>query len=474
MSMHSPPKGIAAEIRLILRRARQVWRLVPMRHKLGLAFAAAIMAAVSLCNTALPLLLGKLVDAVKPTGGDAEHAAGYLVAVQVLFLIGVAYVLREALNVARRYLVENSCTRIHRDMCVRLVNHLMKINLARLSKDKVGALHGRIYRSVEGFVRFLRLSFLDFAPAMLTGTFALIAALTKQPLLGIIMMGVVPTAVFLTIRQLISQKGVRLRLLRSCEEIDGAIVEQLGGMEYVRAANTYPQEIKRLARAAEKRRAMEIRHQFQMSLFGCAKALNEGLFHILVLAVAIYYTLNGPLTAGDVLTFSVLFLNVMTPLSEIHRVIDEGHETSLRVGDLLEMLGEPVDPSFILTRSYEPRMRPGEPAIEVRDLNVEYRTPQGRRVHALDDLSLRIRHGETIGVAGRSGCGKSTFLRVLLRLLHPNSGEVLLGGTRLEEVSRANISKLLGYVGQSPFVFSGTIAENIAYGNENATLADIR
>jgi ATP-binding cassette subfamily B protein len=466
--------GIAAEIRLILRRGRQVWRLVPVKHKLGLAFAAAIMAAVSLCNTALPLLLGRLVNAV--TGGPEEttHAARYALAVEILVLIGAAYLLRESLNVARRYFVENSCTRINRDMCVRVVNHLMKVNLASLSKEKVGALHGRIYRSVEGFVRFLRLSFLDFAPALLTGMFALIAAVSKQPLLGLIMMGVIPTAFFLTVRQLLSQRGIRLKLLRSCDEIDGAIVEQLSGMEYVRAANTYPQEIKRLARAAEKRRAMEIRHHFQMSLFGCAKALNEGFFHILVLSVAIYYAINGQLKPGDVLTFSVLFLNVMTPLSEIHRVLDEGHESSLRVGDLLEMLAEPLDLSFNMARSYEPRLRTDEPAIAVRDLNVEYVTPRGTHIHAVNNLSLMIRHGETIGVAGRSGCGKSTFLRILLRLLHPNSGEVLLGGVRIDDVSRADISKLIGYVGQSPFVFAGTVAENIAYGSERATREDIQ
>ena len=477
MSTTLRPNGIAAEIRLILRRGRQVWRLVPVKHKLGLAFAAAIMAAVSLCNTALPLLLGRLVNAVKAaTEGEATPAASYTVAVEILILIGAAYLLRESLNVARRYFVENSCTRINRDMCVRVVNHLMKVNLATLSKEKVGALHGRIYRSVEGFVRFLRLSFLDFAPALLTGMFALIAAVSKQPLLGLIMVGVIPMAVFLTIRQLLSQRGIRLKLLRSCEEIDGAIVEQLGGIEYVRAANTYQQEIKRLARAAEKRRAMELRHHFQMSLFGCAKALNEGLFHILVLSVAIYFAINDPkqFTAGDVLTFSMLFLNVMTPLSEIHRVIDEGSESSLRVGDLLEMLAEPVDPSFNMPRAYEPRLRTDEPVIAVRDLNVEYVTPQGKHIHAVNNLSLMIRHGETIGIAGRSGCGKSTFLRILLRLMHPNSGEVLLGGVRIEDVSRADISKLIGYVGQSPFVFAGTVAENIAYGSERATREDIQ
>jgi ATP-binding cassette subfamily B protein len=474
MSTSSSANGIQAELYLILRRGRQVWRLVPWRYKFWLAGAGLIMAAVSLCNTAIPFLLGKLfkaADLSQKQGWTA--AASYAVAAEFLGLLAAAYILREALNVARRYLVENTCTRINRDMCVRVVNHLMKVNLASLSKEKVGALHGRIYRSVEGFVRFLRLSFLDFAPALLTGTFALSAAIATTPALGLIMIGVIPTAIYLTIRQLISQRGVRLRLLRSCEDIDGAIVEQLGGIEYVRAANTYPQEIKRLARTAEKRRAMEIRHHFQMSLFGCAKALNEGLFHILVLALAIFFTVSHRLEPGDVVTFSVLFLNVMTPLSEIHRVIDEGHEASLRVGDLLELLAEPLDPSFTLTRTSEPRLVSGEPAIVGDNLYVEYMTPQGKRVNAVDNLSLLIRHGETIGIAGRSGCGKSTFLRALLRLLHPDRGRVLLGGVPLDEVTRADISRLLGYVGQSPFVFTGTIAENIAYGNENATREEI-
>jgi ATP-binding cassette subfamily B protein len=467
MSSNHPSKGIAAEVHLILRRGRRVWRLVPGKHKLGLAFAGGIMAAVSLCNVTVSLLLGRLVDAVL-------RATPYRIAAEILALIGGVYVLREALNVARRYLVENSCTRINRDMSVRVVNHLMRINLASLSKEKVGALHGRIYRGVEGFVRFLRLSFLDFVPALLTGSFALVAAVSKQPVLGLVMAGVIPLAVFLTVRQLISQRGIRLKLLRSCDEIDGAIVEQLGGIEYVRAANTYAQEIKRLARAAEKRRAMEIRHHFQMSLFGCAKALNEGFFHVLVLAIAIYYAVNGRLSPGDVLTFSVLFLNVMTPLSEVHRVLDEGHESSLRVGDLLEILTEPLDPSFTVPRPSEPRLRPGEHALAVEDLVVEHTTPQGQRVHAVDRLSLTIRHGETIGIAGRSGCGKSTFLHALLRLLHANRGTIWLGGAPLGEVTRADISRLLGYVGQSPFVFSGTIAENIAYGSEKVTRDDIR
>jgi ATP-binding cassette subfamily B protein len=469
-------RGLGAELRQILRRGRQVWRLVPRRHKMALGVAALVMALTSACNTALPLLLGRLVDGVKSgTEQGLNHAALYRLAAWFLGLIAVAYVVREGLNVLRRYLVEDTCTRLNRDMSVRLISHLLQVDLGKLGHERVGALHGKIFRSVDGFIRFLRLSFLDFLPAILTGLFALAAAVSKEPLLGLAMVGVIPVAVYLTVRQLLSQKGVRLELLRSCEEIDGAVVEHLGGIEYVRAANTTDLEVKRLKKATERRRRKEIRHHFQMSLFGCAKALNEGFFHILVLALAIHLAISGHgVSFGDVLTFSILFLNVMTPLSEIHRVLDEGHEASLRVGDLLEMLAEPVDRSFTTKEPLPPALEPGRPVIEVEDLRVDYTTADGEHKQGLGGISLSVRYGETIGVAGRSGSGKSTWIKALLRLTHPCGGVLRLGGVPIERIGRADLARLIGYVGQNPFVFSGTIADNITYGMAKATPEEVR
>jgi ATP-binding cassette, subfamily B, bacterial len=474
MKPNHQKKGFLAEARLMVRRGRQVWRLIPRRYKLSLGGAALIMAISSAANTAVALLLGRLVDEIRDGlrgGWTAQHmywAAGY-----VLVALSLIYLAREGFHILRRYLVENSCTHINRDIQVKLIGHLMKADLSTLSQEKVGALHGRILRSTDGLVRFLRLMFLDFLPAGLTGFFALLAALSKQPLLGLVMIGVAPLAVYLTVRQLTSQKGVRLRLMRDCEEIDGAVVEQLGGMEYVRVANTRAHEIQRLARITEKRRKREIHHHIKMSLFGCAKALNEGLFHVLVLAAATYLAINRQISFGDILTFSVLFLNVMTPLTEIHRIIDEGHEASLRVGDLVEMMHEPVDRSFHHVGTRHPSLEVGRPAIQMDGLVVEYTSQDGKQKRALDGMSVRIRHGETIGVAGRSGSGKSTWIKVLLRLVHPLRGHIMLGDVPLEAVGRAGISALFSYVGQNPFVFAGTVAENIAYGNEHATRTDI-
>lgn len=460
--------GLLGEARLVLQYGYRVWKLVPPRHKWSLAGAALLMAAVAVCNTAIPVLLGDLVDRVQrevTSEGEHRFPRG---AVLFLGFIAIAYLVREALGVARRAFVENTCTRIEKVMTTKLVGHLMRMDLTTLNAEKVGAMQGRITRSVVGFVRFVRLGFLDFFPPLLTGVFALVAALYRQPLLALVMAAVVPFSLYLTMRQLISQKGVRLRLIRSREEMDGTVVELLGGLDYVRASNTQGLELDRVRRTAEARRLLEREHHWQMSLYGCSKALNEGLFHVLVLALAIYLAVNDRISLGDILTFSMLFMNVMAPLNEVHRGLDEGHECSLMVADLLALLDQPTDQSFSPDHIVPPVVKRGEPIIECSNLVVEYDTPNGRK-RALDGVSIDICHGETIGLAGPSGCGKTTWLRVLLRLTHPTAGEMRVGGVPLENVSREDIGKVFGYVGQNPFVFSGTIRENIAYGMEGVT-----
>jgi ATP-binding cassette subfamily B protein len=469
------PLSFWAEMRLIGLRAVQVWHLVPRRHKSALIGSAVLMTITSACATAIALLLGRLVEGIK-TGLEQQlprqmvaEAAGLTLA-----LLAGTYLVREFLHVIRRLLAENACTAVERDMTVRLIDHLMKVDLTTLSHEKVGALHGRIQRSVLGFVRFLRLGVLEFAPALMTGALALSATIAKQPILGLVMIGVAPLSIYLTMRQLVTQKGVRLGLNQSREVMDGTVVELLHGLDYVRAANTQGLELKRVAEAAEQRRRKEARHHFEMTLYGCAKALNEAFFHIVVLCLAVHFFFQQRIQFGDIWTFSLLFLNVMTPLAEVHRVLDDGHECSLQVGILLDLLNQPTDRSFAAAETHEPALSDGQPLIVVDDLQLDYTLADGRTRSALTGTTLEVFHGETIGVAGRSGGGKTSWLRVLLRLVHPTGGRVLLGGVPLDAVSRESIGRLVGYVGQQPFVISGTIAENIAYGCEGVSDDQIR
>ena len=466
---------LATEVRELTKTARRTWRMLARPHKAALVAAVAVMALGGVANTGLPLLSGHLVDRVARglQTGEAKGAVLESVA-YVLGGIAVLVLLREFLQVVRRYLVENTCTRIERHLSVKVVGHLMQADLSKLTHEKVGALHGRMFRSVDGFMRLLRLSFLDFFPAVVIGVMAVLTAVGKQPLLGLAMLCVVPATLSLTIWQLLSQKAVRIQLLRSREEMDGTVVEQLNGLDYVRVANTHAQELRRVAKAAEFRRKRELGHHVAMSFFGAAKAVVEGLFHVGVLALAAYLAIHQKISFGDILTFSMLYLSSMAPLNEVHRVVDEGHEASLRVNDLHDLLATPIDKSFKTPTHKEARLDDRAPVVRTEGLSVEYSLPDGRRVLALDGIDLEVYPGETIGIAGKSGCGKSTLLKVLMRLLHPTRGRAWLKGVPLDEVSRETISHLIGYVGQHPFIFAGTIEENICYGATKWLPEDVR
>ena len=154
--------GMGGELRTVARRGRQVWRLIRWRERACLSIALIVMCFSSGANTTIALYLGRLVDAVNPevNPGLTRDSLTKIAAIY-LAVIGLSYLVRETMNVLRRFMVENACTRIDKDVYVRVVSHLMKIELSVLAQDQVGALYGRITRGVDGLVRFMRIGFLD-------------------------------------------------------------------------------------------------------------------------------------------------------------------------------------------------------------------------------------------------------------------------------------------------------------------------
>ena len=120
---------------------------------MALVGTLAIMCLSSAASTVIPLCLRQLIDSVGPAKNPSRTPAD-LTRVTAFYpaIIGSAYLVRESMNVLRRFLVENTCTRIDKDMYVRVVAHLMKVDLTVLAQDHVGALYGRINRSVEGLI----------------------------------------------------------------------------------------------------------------------------------------------------------------------------------------------------------------------------------------------------------------------------------------------------------------------------------
>ena len=456
------PSPLLGDLAVVWARRRQIWRLLSRADKLGFFSGLAIMAVIAFLENRIPILLGKFFNDVTNVASQPAEMRAYVF--RALAILAALYLGKESLQLVRRWLVTRTNTNVESKTTVKLVGHLLRIDLGALSRERVGSLHGRITRSVEGFVKFLRVVLTDFLPALLTAGVAIYYGLQTNWKIGLVMVAVVPVSLLITIWQVSSQKGIRQSLLRAKEGLDGTVVEQLGGLEYIRAANTYATEVGRVGTAAEERRGRERKHGFAMARFDWAKAVNEGLFHVAIIGYAIVLASRGEIQYGQVITFSLLYLNIARPLKEVHRILDETYDSSQQVSVLLDMLGQPVDKSFDVVTIRPPRLDGSIPLLECKDLVAEYTTPEGSPRRILDGLTLEIRQGQTIGIAGPSGSGKSTWLRCVLRLMHPSSGEVLVGGVPINVLSREDLGKSIGYVSQVPFVFSGTVAENIAYG----------
>lgn len=463
------PTSLRDELRLAAARGAQVWALVSHRDKLTLMAAALVSCAFSGLDALISTLLGRLVDVVPQLGPSTPAHEFFVTVTKYLGAIAGLYVVAQTLQVIRKLVVQNTATRIERDRIAGIVTHLLKVDLSKLSFQRVGALQGRIGRDVEGFVKFIKIGFHDLVPAIATAATALLAVFALDWRVGLLMTGVLPVSIFLVVRQMTSQKGIRLDLMRSRSELEATVGEQLGGIEYVRAANTHALEAKRVEQIAETRRRKEFNHHRAMALFDCAKSLNEGLFLILVIALSIYLARRGEMSYGSIVAVSLLFSKVTNSVREMHRILDEAHESSLRVGDLLDLMALPIDRSFGQVTLREPTLDRTVPIVIADNLNVDYTAADGTSRRALHDVSMSLASGETIGAAGPSGSGKSTWLRVVMRLIHPASGRVIVGGVPLETLSRDSIGKLVGYVSQNPFLFSGTVADNIAYGVEGAS-----
>ncbi|MDZ4227308.1 MAG: ABC transporter ATP-binding protein, partial [Patescibacteria group bacterium] len=456
--------GVSKEFHEIIGGFRRIWRLLEHRDRTILAFASLLMLITGFLTNLPAVILGHLVDNL----ADAERV-DFGAAIPFIVSIVVIILIREALTIVRKYFVENVATQTDKKQTVNVIEHLLKTDISNINQQQIGSLHGRIFRSIQGMIRLIKLGFLDFFPAFFSAVAALAIAFSQKPLVASVMVLVIPAGLFIVMWQVTSQKGIRVALLRGKEKIDGTVVEMLGGIETVRALHTEDQEVARVENVAESMRKKEIRHHISMALFDSGKYINEGFFYILVISLSIFLAAQGAITKGDVLVYSILFLSIMGPLREIHRILDEAHESSIKVNDLYNLLDRPQDISF-QARSGEKYSADDTSAVVVSNLSFKYSDSA-----ILNNVSFTVGKGEKIGIAGASGCGKSTLVKILLRLVHGYSGAVEIFGKSLEGVSRDEIADRIAYVPQKTHIFSGTIRENILYGckRKNATDEDI-
>ena len=439
---------------------RKIWKsifaLLPRKQKSGFFLILLILAVSAVLSRLTPLAIGYLTDHVL-AGQNASFAS----VSPILAAILAVNIVNELIKVARRLIVEDTAAQAEKTARQRAALSLLIAPLSYFRAHMTGNIHGRLNRSLEGTVKLIKLMFMDFAPAVTTGLAAVVTIFTQPPVsVAWLAVLVIPVGTFIVLRQIGTQKGIRVELMDTKADMDGAMVELLGGIETIRALDSAQTEGARIEARSEQLRKKEMRHHRAMAFYDCLKFVNEAFFSVLVIGLSVLLASRGAITVGTVLTAYLCFTQLTGPLRELHRILDEFSECVVLANDYFRLSDLPLDFSY-QDEGASKAQTPRDNSVTLKDVRFAY--PEKPDQLILNDIVLAIPPGKFIGIAGPSGCGKSSLIKVIDKL-EEAQGEVLLGGVPLDSLSRTVLAENVALVPQTPFLIADTVYHNICYG----------
>ena len=442
------------DLKLVL---KKIYKLLERKQKLIFMLIIAIMIASAILTQITPKTIGWLTDDIL-----SKNEVSFEKVVPFLVLILIVNVINEVIKIIRRVLVEDVATRTEKKARGMVIKSLLMAPLSYFRANMTGNIHGKLNRSLEGTVKLEKLLFMDFAPAIFNSVAAIITIfITLPPILALPMMLVIPIGVWIVMKQIKSQKGIRVELLESKSQMDGSIVELINGIEVIRICDSVKAETNRFDGKSEFLRAKEMKHHKAMALYDCLKFINQAVFTVLIIGISTYLATKGVITTGSVLTAYLCFTQLLKPLEELHRIFDELSECTVLAKDFFSMVEIKNDFSYILPDKKSRNIKENELAVKIKNLTFYYNEDKSKII--LDDLNLDINKEMFLGIAGPSGCGKSSLIKAICKL-EKGDGKIFIDSKNINNLSRKDISETIALVPQSPFLIAGTIYDNICYG----------
>jgi len=350
----------------------------------------------------------------------------------------------------------------------RVFAHVMHLPLYRIQELKSGGAVS-ILRQDAGSVGDLVFGLLYNpwrAVIQLVGSLCILALVDWRLLLGAL---VLLPLVYISHHTWIGRIRPQHRRIRAeREKVDGLATEAFGGMRVVRAFGRQRSETSRIMRGNHLMGRQELSAWWSMRWI---EIVWEVLMPLACAALLVYggwQVIQGELSLGDLVMFLAYLLMLLGPLAILAQSAATLQNGLSGLDRILDLLDEPTEMG-----SGTVRLVKSDVAGRVTFEGVSFSYP-GSSDFALRDIDLDIRAGETIALVGPSGSGKTTLCNLVARFYEPTSGRILLDGTNVVEIEIASYRNLTGIVDQDVFLFDGTVAENIAYGNRHATEADVR
>ncbi|GGP03458.1 ABC transporter ATP-binding protein [Nonomuraea glycinis] len=382
---------------------------------------------------------------------------------QVLGWVLAIYLLAALLGIVQFRLTTTIVQRAAFRLRERIEAKLARLPLSYFDGQSRGEILSRATNDTDNIAQTLQQTMSQLITSVLTVVGVLAMMFWISPLLALIALITVPLSVYVT--AIIGKRSQPqfIEQWSSTGKLNGHIEEMYGGHTLVKVFGRQEEAAVTFAEHNEALFASSFRAQFISGLIQPAMMFIGNLNYVLVAVVGGFKVASGSISLGDVQAFiqySRQFSQPLTQVAGMANLVQSGVASAERVFELLEapeQSGEPAEPA-----------RPAQVRGRVAFENVSFRYAPDRPL--IENLSLIVEPGQTVAIVGPTGAGKTTLVNLIMRFYEVTGGRITLDGVDIAEMSREELRANLGMVLQDTWLFGGTIAENIGYGAEGATL----
>lgn len=440
-------------------------RFLPYYKKYGWIVAVDLLfaALTTLCEIVLPLL-------VKEITNKAMNDVAALT-IDFILRIGIFYIVLRIIDTGANYFMISighiMGAKIETDMRRDLFAHLEKQSHSFYDNTKVGSLMSRMTTDLFEVTEFAHHCPEEFFIAGIKIIASFIILIRANVILTLITFAIIPLMIITMVRFRRTIKKNFADSKKQIANINSQIEDSLLGIRVTKAFAKEDLENEKHNRDNCQYLKLKTERYYSMGRFHSTTRLLDGIMYIVVVLVGGIFLVNGDITAPDYVAY---LLYVSTLLTSVRRIIEftEQFETGMSgIDRFIEIMD--TEPE-IVDKDGAVNLDEVKGQIEFKNVSFSYEAEKGE---VITNLDLNIKSGESVALVGPSGGGKTTLCALIPRFYEATSGEILIDGLNIKDVTLKSLRENIGVVAQDVYLFSGTIKENIAYGKDNATDEEI-
>ena len=423
------------------------------------AVVSLVLAGLAMAGTvAIPWLTGRAVDAItRGDGAELRRMVGVIAAIALVRLL---------LSVARRLVAGRVSLGVEVDLRNLVYAHLQSLELGYFATTQTGQLMSRATVDLQSVRFFLGYGLIFIVQSALTILLAAAAMLALQPGLGALALAPVPFVVLVAARYGRRSRPSLQEVQQRIAELTADVEENVSGVRVVKAFAAEPRRLERFRGSVTRVFDQSMEATRLRAFYNPFIGFLPNLGLAVILLVGGRQVVGGSLSLGDFTSFYAYLLMLIGPMRQLGIALGLAQRATASGARLFELLDR--EPRLVAPQHAAP-LPAGRGRVELRDVTFAYEGAPP----SLSEVSLEVEAGTTVAIVGGTGSGKSTLVRLIARLYDPTSGSVLVDGADVRSLDLAELRRSIAVVDDDPFLFSATVAENIAYGRPEASRWEI-